>query len=98
MRFTSGCREGHTEIAFTATGTNLQLVFDHSPYNNRGCDFQKENGKVFRTIGISKYIYYVAPSASDIISDKIFYHVRPPRYRVLVGILIPKDSSVTMFI
>jgi hypothetical protein len=46
MRFTSGCREGHTEIAFTATGTNLQLVFDHSPYNNRGCDFQKENGKV----------------------------------------------------
>lgn len=45
MRFTSGCREGHTEIAFTATGTNLQLVFDHSPYNNRGCDFQKENGK-----------------------------------------------------
>ncbi|CAH1644955.1 unnamed protein product [Spodoptera littoralis] len=45
MRFQSGCREGHTEIAFTATGTNLQLVFDHSPYNNRGCDFQKESGK-----------------------------------------------------
>jgi hypothetical protein len=50
MRFTSGCREGHTEIAFTATGTNLQLVFDHSPYNNRGCDFQKENGKVTLSI------------------------------------------------
>ncbi|CAG9099391.1 unnamed protein product [Plutella xylostella] len=46
MRFATGCREGHTEIAFTATGTNLQLVFDHSPYNNRGCDFNKENGKV----------------------------------------------------
>lgn len=53
MRFQSGCREGHTEIAFTATGTNLQLVFDHTPYNNRGCDFQKESGKV------NKYTVFV---------------------------------------
>ncbi|KAK7601617.1 hypothetical protein V9T40_009058 [Parthenolecanium corni] len=27
-RFQNGCREGHTEIAFVATGTNLQLVFN----------------------------------------------------------------------
>lgn len=50
MRFQNGCREGHTEIAFIATGTNLQLVFN--PVANgyltdmRDCDFDKEHGKV----------------------------------------------------
>ncbi|CAG2161529.1 unnamed protein product [Oppiella nova] len=47
IRFQNGCREGHTEAAFIATGTNLQLVF--SPCANgysEGCDFDKEQGKV----------------------------------------------------
>ncbi|XP_039299829.1 protein big brother-like [Nilaparvata lugens] len=52
VRFQNGCREGHTEIAFIATGTNIQLVF--SPSTNgyhissaaRECDFDKEHGKV----------------------------------------------------
>ena len=51
MRFQNACREGHTEIAFTATGTNLQLVFGNQAGNNfnidiRDCDFDKEHGKV----------------------------------------------------
>ncbi|XP_013779489.2 protein big brother-like [Limulus polyphemus] len=50
IRFQSGCREGHIEVAFTTTGTNLQLVF--SPCTNGysdGCDFEKEQGKVHIT-------------------------------------------------
>lgn len=50
VRFQSGCREGHTEIAFAATGTNLQLVFTPvaSGFGGdpRECDFDKEHGKV----------------------------------------------------
>ena len=50
VRFHNGCREGHTEIAFAATGTNLQLVFGVSSGNFAGdpreCDFDKEHGKV----------------------------------------------------
>ncbi|OXU17181.1 hypothetical protein TSAR_013298 [Trichomalopsis sarcophagae] len=50
VRFQNGCREGHTEIAFAATGTNLQLVFGVSSGNFAGdpreCDFDKEHGKV----------------------------------------------------
>lgn len=49
VRFQNACREGHTEIAFAATGTNLQLVFN-PPTNGympeRECDFEKEAGKV----------------------------------------------------
>ncbi|XP_073987016.1 core-binding factor subunit big brother isoform X1 [Rhodnius prolixus] len=51
IRFQNGCREGHTEVAFVATGTNMQLVFTpstngyHLP-GNRDCDFDKEHGKV----------------------------------------------------
>jgi len=47
IRFQNSCREGHCEIAFTATGTNIQPVF--SPCVNSysdGCDFDKEPGKV----------------------------------------------------
>ncbi|KAG8186292.1 hypothetical protein JTE90_007320 [Oedothorax gibbosus] len=47
MRFQTACREGHTEVSFIATGTNLQLMF--SPCANgysEGCDFNKEQGKV----------------------------------------------------
>ncbi|XP_046383409.1 uncharacterized protein LOC124153992 [Ischnura elegans] len=56
VRFQNGCREGHTEIAFIATGTNLQLVFNPGsvyshglaidPFGPRECDFEKEPGKV----------------------------------------------------
>ncbi|XP_014251820.2 protein big brother isoform X2 [Cimex lectularius] len=51
IRFQNGCREGHTEVAFVATGTNIQLVFSpsangyHLP-GNGDCDFDKEHGKV----------------------------------------------------
>jgi len=51
MRFVAGCREGHTEIAIVATGTNLQLVFGPGTWGfnsdaSRDCDFDKEPGKV----------------------------------------------------
>ncbi|KAI5744178.1 hypothetical protein M8J77_026417 [Diaphorina citri] len=54
VRFQNGCREGHTEIAFIATGTNIQLVFNpsisansyHMAPPSRECDFDKEHGKV----------------------------------------------------
>ncbi|KAK7793726.1 hypothetical protein R5R35_007880 [Gryllus longicercus] len=52
VRFQNGCREGHTEIAFVATGTNIQLVFNPSANGysmadpTRECDFDKEHGKV----------------------------------------------------
>ncbi|CAN8001618.1 unnamed protein product, partial [Ixodes pacificus] len=47
VRFQNACREGHTEVAFVATGTNLQLVFSpcHNGYVDC-CDFDKEHGKV----------------------------------------------------
>ncbi|XP_017480119.1 protein big brother [Anastrepha obliqua] len=50
MRFHNGCREGHTEISFVASGTNLQLVFNatQNPYlHDKECDFDKEHGKVY---------------------------------------------------
>ncbi|XP_046412989.1 protein big brother-like isoform X4 [Neodiprion virginianus] len=50
VRFQTGCREGHTEIAFAATGTNLQLVFASAASGfcgePRECDFDKEHGKL----------------------------------------------------
>ncbi|XP_031849406.1 protein big brother [Nomia melanderi] len=50
VRFQNGCREGHTEIAFAATGTNLQLVFGSASGNYAveisDCDFEKDCGKV----------------------------------------------------
>ena len=50
VRFQNGCREGYTEIALAATGTNLQLVFGNASGNYGGdindCDFEKERGKV----------------------------------------------------
>lgn len=48
-RFENACREGHTEIAFTTTGTNLQLVFvpPNAGYmGNKECDYEKDPGKV----------------------------------------------------
>lgn len=50
IRFQNGCRaEGRTEVAFVASGTNLQLTFNCNlgPYGHeRECDFDKEHGKV----------------------------------------------------
>lgn len=50
IRFQNGCRaEGRAEIAFVASGTNLQLQFNcnMTPYGHeRECDFDKEHGKV----------------------------------------------------
>ena len=49
VRFQNACREGHTEIAFAATGTNLQLVFTPPTTGympDKECDFEKEPGKV----------------------------------------------------
>lgn len=49
IRFQNGCREGHTEISFVASGTNLQLVFNanQNPYiQDKECDFEKEQGRV----------------------------------------------------
>ena len=50
VRFQTACREGRIEIAFTATGTNLQLVVGVGSGNfaadPRDCDFDKEHGKV----------------------------------------------------
>ncbi|KAF0770631.1 protein big brother-like [Aphis craccivora] len=50
-RFQIGCREGHVDIAFTATGTNLQLMFTPSmpipsyhQSTNGTCNFEKERG------------------------------------------------------
>lgn len=49
-----GCREGHVDIAFATTGTNLQLMFTpnmpsmtsyHQPTIGY-CDFEKEPGMV----------------------------------------------------
>lgn len=54
LRFQTGCREGHTELSFVASGTNVQLIFNpgyhhhhHPAYAiERECDFDKEIGKV----------------------------------------------------
>lgn len=54
-RFLAACQEGHTEIAFSATGTNLQLVFNplNQGYMSDQCDFEKEQGKVSHYIVLS---------------------------------------------
>jgi len=58
LRFANGCREGHTEVSFSATGINFQLIFNPNPmmYHHhhhhhlanfeRELDFDKEHGKV----------------------------------------------------
>ncbi|KAF0750944.1 protein big brother-like [Aphis craccivora] len=57
-RFQMGCREGHVDIAFATTGTNLQLMFTpnmpsmtsyHQPTIGY-CDFEKEQGMVRKYI------------------------------------------------
>ena len=56
IRFQNGCREGHTELALTNTGINLQLMFNpnsgiyhhhqQSQHQEKELDFDKEHGKV----------------------------------------------------
>ncbi|NP_001161519.1 core binding factor beta subunit [Saccoglossus kowalevskii] len=55
VRFRSACREGHSEIAFTATGSNLHLQFATNAWSESKTDrvptkefvdFEKEAGKV----------------------------------------------------
>lgn len=50
VHFYNHCRQsGQTEIVFLATGTSLHLVFDANQglsSQERGCDFDKEQGKV----------------------------------------------------
>lgn len=49
----NACRaEGRAEIAFTASGTNLQLTFNCNMTHygdERECDFNKEHGRVSET-------------------------------------------------
>jgi len=48
FRFTTGLREGHTELAYVSHGTNLTLVFRNRAdgFSSDYCDFEKETGKV----------------------------------------------------
>lgn len=63
LRFQSACRtEGRTEIAFVASGTNLQLTFNCNmmPYGHeRECDFEKEQGKVSKNQIFSCNIFWI---------------------------------------
>lgn len=63
VRFQNSCREGQVEIAFAATGTNLQLVFGNAcgtypPDRREDCDFDKEHGKV-RILNPNIGIYFL---------------------------------------
>ncbi|XP_063439259.1 core-binding factor subunit beta-like isoform X1 [Mytilus trossulus] len=55
LRFQTDCREGHAEIAFVATGTNIPLQFSSNAWSEREedrlttrefVDFDREPGKV----------------------------------------------------
>ncbi|XP_071503558.1 core-binding factor subunit beta-like [Diadema antillarum] len=54
MRFVNSCREGHAQLSFVATGTNLHLQFYPNSWSETSdrkptkeyVDFDKENGKV----------------------------------------------------
>ncbi|CAL4124589.1 unnamed protein product [Meganyctiphanes norvegica] len=47
QKFQSQCRDGYTEIAFTSSGTNLQLSFSPTQGGySSDVDFNKEPGKV----------------------------------------------------
>ncbi|KAL3858969.1 hypothetical protein ACJMK2_009214 [Sinanodonta woodiana] len=55
LRFQTECREGHADIAFVPTGTNLHLNFLSNPWSDKAedrvatqdyVDFDRESGKV----------------------------------------------------
>ncbi|NWJ10424.1 PEBB factor, partial [Crypturellus undulatus] len=55
VRFQNACRDGHTEIAFVATGTNLSLHFFPASWQGEQrqtptreyVDFEREGGKMY---------------------------------------------------
>lgn len=79
MRFQNGCREGYTEIAFAATGTNLQLVFGNASGNYGGdindCDFEKERGKVSENTLLLKTIFLKKILSESISSSRYLYNI-----------------------
>lgn len=49
MKFIANCEEGHTEVSVVQSGNQFTLMFNpaaNPDYNNEGCDFNKELGKV----------------------------------------------------
>lgn len=49
MKFIANCQEGHTEVSVVQSGNQFTLMFNPSAnpaYNNEGCDFDKDLGKV----------------------------------------------------
>lgn len=49
MKFIANCQEGHTEVSVVQSGNQFTLMFNptaNPAYNNEGCDFDKELGKV----------------------------------------------------
>jgi hypothetical protein len=49
MKFIANCQEGHTEVSVVQSGSQFTLMFNptiNPAYNNEGCDFDKELGKV----------------------------------------------------
>lgn len=49
MKFIANCQEGHTEVSVVQSGNQFTLMFNptaNPAFNNEGCDFDKELGKV----------------------------------------------------
>lgn len=49
MKFIANCQEGHTEVSVVQSGIQFTLMFNptaNPAYNNEGCDFDKDIGKV----------------------------------------------------
>lgn len=83
-RFAIGCREGHTEIAFTNSGINIQLIFNPNPmmYHHhhhhmhhhfanfeRELDFDREHGKVSKLFYVDfKISIFLLNSSTQICS------------------------------
>ncbi|KAL3243405.1 hypothetical protein MRX96_047433 [Rhipicephalus microplus] len=80
VRFQNACREGHTEVAFVATGTNLQLVFSpcHNGYVDC-CDFDKERGKMAMELCVncSSFEHHGSERIRIVTRGRIKLHERP---------------------
>lgn len=97
LRFQSACRtEGRTEIAFVASGTNLQLTFNCNmmPYGHeRECDFEKEQGKV------SKNQTIFATFFSNVFEYKKKFNLDSIQFVLLCSalMLIPFHEHLSMY-